>query len=110
LRAALGEEGAVPLGVAGREVEPALHVDAAPEPGDWEDPDSLDLAADDAQWGADSAAQGFTAAQARTDADADAADALATCSASLSLAAHLQRQALSLRLSPPDRAALTILI
>ncbi len=75
------------------------------EPSDWEGDGSQDIAADDAEWGVDASARGPNAGQG--DDDFNPAE---HNSSSATLQEHLHRQALSLRLSDEDRAALYMLI
>jgi RNA polymerase sigma-54 factor len=81
----------------------------ASEPSDWEGDGSLDVAADDASYeadlGADAGSRSASAAQASDDFDPSQNNAAAS-----TLQEHLHRQALSLRLSQEDRAALYMLI
>ncbi|MBY0453780.1 MAG: RNA polymerase factor sigma-54 [Burkholderiaceae bacterium] len=70
---------------------------------DWEGDGSIDMAPDDSEWGGDAPAR--TSAQG--DGEADAAD---LAHGHESLSAFLHRQALALRLSEIDRAALHFLI
>ena len=73
------------------------------EPTDWEGDGSSDTAPDDSEWGGDAPAS-------KSSTDAETADATELARSQLSLQDHLHRQALSLRLSEPDRAALYALI
>ena len=73
------------------------------EPG-WEGDGSADMAPDDSEWGGDAPARQHGAA---ADEDSDASEWL---HAPESLTAHLHRQALALRLSDVDMAALRFLI
>ena len=68
----------------------------------WDGDGSMDLSPDDPEWGGD--------AQARNGDDEDGADAVSLAGSLGSLTDHLHRQALSLRLSELDRAALRFLI
>jgi RNA polymerase sigma-54 factor len=77
----------------------------ASEPTDWEGDGSQQISADDPQWGGDAPAHGRSA-QASDD-DFNPADHQASAS---SLQAHLHQQALTLRLSEMDRAAVYVLI
>ena len=70
----------------------------------WEGDGSVDMGADDGEWGGDAPARG---ALAQGDDELDASDRAV---AHESLTAHLHRQALALRLSPEDAAALRFLI
>ena len=82
---------------------PADTVDAFDAP-DWGGDGSTDLAPDDSEWGGDAPARGQ---QGDGDAQAEAAD---LAHGHESLTAFLHRQALALRLSEADRAALHFLI
>ncbi|MBP8204495.1 MAG: RNA polymerase factor sigma-54 [Giesbergeria sp.] len=82
---------------------PADTVDAFDAP-DWGGDGSTDLAPDDSEWGGDAPARGQ---QDDGDAQAEAAD---LAHGHESLTAFLHRQALALRLSEADRAALHFLI
>ena len=82
---------------------PADTVDAFDAP-DWGGDGSTDLAPDDSEWGGDAPARGQ---QGDGDAQAEAAD---LAHGHESLTAFLHRQALALRLSELDRAALHFLI
>ncbi|MCZ2406238.1 MAG: RNA polymerase factor sigma-54 [Burkholderiales bacterium] len=73
------------------------------EPG-WEGDGSTDMATDDSEWGGDAPARQHGAS---ADEDSDASEWL---HAPESLTAHLHRQALALRLSDVDMAALRFLI
>ena len=73
-------------------------------PQDWEGDGSLDISADDSEWGGDAPARGT-----RND-DEDAPTALELAGAHESLTDFLHQQALSLRLSEVDRCALRFLI
>ncbi len=69
----------------------------------WDGDGSVDMSPDDSEWGGD--------AKARTNnSDEETADAVELARSLGSLADHLHRQALSLRLSELDRAALRFLI
>jgi RNA polymerase sigma-54 factor len=72
-----------------------------PDPG-WDGDGSHDTAPDDSEWGGDAAPSSAS--------DPDAADPADWARSQDSLSAHLHRQALSLRLSQVDRAALYFLI
>jgi RNA polymerase sigma-54 factor len=74
------------------------------EPQDWEGDGSTDTAPDDAEWGNDASTRSTSAASD------DAADFTERNASHESLQDHLHRQALALRLSPADSAALTVLI
>ena len=67
----------------------------------WEGDGSMDLRPDDSEWGGDAI---------RSPRDDDSADAIDLARSSANLYEHLHRQALSLRLSELDRAALRFLI
>ena len=72
-------------------------------PDDWDGDGSADIAPDDGEWGGE--------APARTGSpDGDEADPGERAGGQESLSEHLQRQALALRLSPEDAAALRFLI
>ncbi|MDI9332567.1 MAG: RNA polymerase factor sigma-54 [Alphaproteobacteria bacterium] len=82
---------------ANREVEAGPDAEAG-----WEGDGSVDIAPDDIEWGGD--------APPSSAADPDASDATEWARSQESLPDHLHRQALSLRLSDADRAALRFLI
>ena len=93
--------------------ESAQERDDAPEPADeavqdvaesWDGDGSVDVNADDSEWGGDAKAR-----NGNNDGD-DSADAVELARSLGSLNDHLHRQALSLRLSELDRAALRFLI
>ena len=69
----------------------------------WEGDGSVDISPDDGEWGGEARARTHTA-------DEETADAVELARSLGSLADHLHRQALSLRLSELDRAALRFLI
>ena len=71
---------------------------------DWEGDGSAEFAPDDSEWGGEAPARDGARA------DDDAADATELARSQESLPDFLRRQALSLRLSAPDRAALHFLI
>ncbi len=73
-------------------------------PDDWEGDGSLDLAPDDGEWGGDAPARHAGAESG------DEVDAAERTGSHESLTEHLHRQALSLRLSGEDMAALRFLI
>lgn len=75
------------------------------EPADWEGDGSVDLAPDDSEWGGDAPAR--NGAGAGSD---DEVDATELARSQESLTAFLHRQALALRLSELDMAALRFLI
>jgi len=77
------------------------------EPNDWDGDGSQDIAANDLEWGVEASLRSASASAASSDPDYDLTE---SNSASLSLTQHLHRQALGLRLSPEDRAALGMLI
>ncbi|MFO6420235.1 RNA polymerase factor sigma-54 [Hylemonella sp. W303a] len=81
----------------------ATTVDLASD-GDWEGDGSVDLAPDDSEWGGDAPPR-----NGKQD-DDDAADATELARAHETLQDHLRQQALALRLTPADRAALLFLI
>ena len=74
------------------------------EPQDWDGDGSTDTAPDDAEWGVDAAPRSNNAA---SDDNSDFSERSGSYE---SLQDHLHRQALGLRLSPADSAALTVLI
>ncbi len=74
-------------------------------PDSWEGDGAVELVPDDSEWGGDAPARKNNLAG-----DEDAADAGELARSQESLQAHLHRQALSLRLTPLDRAALEFLI
>ena len=69
----------------------------------WDGDGSVDMAPDDSEWGGESQAR-------KHDSDDASADAVELARSQGSLTEHLHRQALSLRLSEIDRAALKFLI
>ncbi len=71
---------------------------------DWEGDGSIEMAPDDSEWGGDAPASG------RQSADEHEVSAADLAHGHESLTAFLHRQALGLRLSPEDRAALYFLI
>ena len=75
------------------------------QPDSWDGDGSLDLAPDDSEWGGDAPARGALA----PDGD-DELDPGERASRQPSLAEHLHQQALALRLTPEDAAALGFLI
>jgi RNA polymerase sigma-54 factor len=75
------------------------------EPSDWDGDGSQETAADDTEYGVDAGTRSVSASQAGDDYDPTENNAI-----SATLQEHLHRQALSLRLSPEDRAALGMLI
>ncbi|WP_348688652.1 RNA polymerase factor sigma-54 [Acidovorax soli] len=75
----------------------------ADEP-DWSGDGTVEMAPNDAEWGGDAPARN------RNDAEGDEADATELARSHESLTAFLHRQALALRLSELDRAALRFLI
>jgi RNA polymerase sigma-54 factor len=79
--------------------------DSSDIPQDWEGDGQLGISADDTEWGVDASAR--NSASAGGDDDYDAAE---HNSGHFTLQEHLHRQALSLRLSAEDRAALMMLI
>jgi RNA polymerase sigma-54 factor len=84
-------------GDANREVEAGPDVEAG-----WEGDGTQEMTPDDKEWGGD--------APPSSSGDPDAADASEWARSQESLTDHLHRQALSLRLSDTDRAALRFLI
>jgi RNA polymerase sigma-54 factor len=93
------------------DTEPAASNSASEEtpvttvPDDWEGDSSPDIAADDTEWGVDASARG-----PNSSAGSDDFDPTENSGSHTTLQEHLHRQALSLRLSPEDRAALGMLI
>ncbi len=79
---------------------PAEGADGEP---DWEGDGTVDLAPDDSEWGGDAPARA-------NNLDDERADATELARSQESLQSHLHRQALALRLSETDRAALRFLI
>ena len=79
-------------------------VEGEPSEPDWEGDGTVDLAPDDSEWGGDAPARNNNAG------DDERADATELARSQESLQAFLHRQALSLRLSPEDSAALRFLI
>ena len=79
---------------------------AMSEPDDWGGDGSVDIAPDDSEWGGDAPASQSTKQQ-NPDADVDATE---LARQQESLPSHLHRQALALRLSEVDSAALRFLI
>ena len=71
---------------------------------DWEGDGTVDMAPDDSEWGSDAPARGNTGG---SDDQVSAAD---LAFEHVTLQAHLHRQALGMRLSDTDRAALYVLI
>jgi RNA polymerase sigma-54 factor len=69
----------------------------------WEGDGSVDMQPDDSEWGGDAGSR-------KNNSDEDVADATELARSAGSLTDHLHRQALSLRLSEIDRAALRFLI
>ena len=79
---------------------------AMSEPDDWGGDGSVDIAPDDSEWGGDAPASQSTKQQ-NPDSDVDATE---LARQQESLPSHLHRQALALRLSEVDSAALRFLI
>jgi RNA polymerase sigma-54 factor len=75
------------------------------EPSDWDGDGSQEMSADDTEYGADAGTRSVSASTASDDYDPTENN-----SVSATLQEHLHRQALSLRLSQEDRAALHMLI
>ncbi len=71
----------------------------------WDGDGSVEFSADDSEWGGDAPASNHN-----NTADSDTADATELARMQESLTSHLHRQALALRLSPTDQAALRYLI
>jgi RNA polymerase sigma-54 factor len=83
---------------------PSTEPDAAPSLEEsWEGDGSVETAPDDSEWGGDAPAR-------KNNNDDDEADAIDLARSHETLQQHLHRQALSLRLSEEDRAALHFLI
>lgn len=99
----IGSLGSVSSTPAENSEAPAAPVDDGPS--DWEGDGTTEIAPDDSEWGSDAPAR-------RNDsgADGDEADATELARSAESLQAYLHRQALALRLSPEDSAALRFLI
>jgi RNA polymerase sigma-54 factor len=74
-------------------------------PNDWDGDGSAEFTPDDSEWGGDAPARNSSAG-----ASDDETDATTLAAEHVSLQAHLHRQALALRLSDVDRAALMFLI
>ncbi|MDA7418706.1 RNA polymerase factor sigma-54 [Xenophilus arseniciresistens] len=72
---------------------------------DWDGDGTIDVAPDDSEWGGDAPARNNNSSG-----DDDRADATELARSQESLQEHLHRQALALRLSPEDSAALRFLI
>jgi RNA polymerase sigma-54 factor len=85
------------------------HDDAAPaaEPSDWEGDGSQDTSADDTEYGVDASSPSASSGAGQGDDDFNPAE---HNSSAVTLQEHLHRQALALRLSEEDRAALYMLI
>jgi RNA polymerase sigma-54 factor len=79
----------------------------ADTPDNWEGDGQQEMSADDPEWGSDASARNSSSPASGSDDDFDPAE---RNSHHLTLQEHLHRQALSLRLSAEDRAALTMLI
>jgi RNA polymerase sigma-54 factor len=77
----------------------------ATEPSDWDGDGSQETSADDTEYGVDASARSVSASQGEGDYDPTEHNSSAS-----TLQEHLHRQALSLRLSLEDRAALYMLI
>ena len=99
----IGSLGSVSSTPAENSEAPAAPVDDGPS--DWEGDGTTEIAPDDSEWGSDAPAR-------RNDsgADGDEADATELARSAESLQAYLHRQALALRLSQEDSAALRFLI
>jgi len=100
--AAASVETSSPAGAGDADAPVSDAVDAEP---DWDGDGSVDLAPDDSEWGGDALPRGSGAGD-----DEERADATELARSHESLQQHLHRQALSLRLSPEDSAALRFLI
>ena len=96
-------DGFEPSGDAAGSVDGEQGGAAEAGPSDWEGEGSTEVVPDDGEWGGEAPAR-------RKDADNDDVDATDLARGGESLQAHLHRQALSLRLSEEDRAALRFLI
>lgn len=86
----------------GSEAQNDAETSAPAEAPDWEGDGTVDMAPDDSEWGGD--------APARSGGDGDETDATELARSHESLTAFLHRQALALRLSELDMAALRFLI
>ena len=95
--------GAASAGGTSAEVQNDHETGGAEEP-DWSGDGTVEMAPNDAEWGGDAPAR------TRNDAEGDEADATELARSHESLTAFLHRQALSLRLSDLDCAALRFLI
>ena len=83
--------------------EPAADDPSRTEP-EWDGDGTVDIAPDDSEWGSDAPARGNTGG------DDDQVSAADLAFEHVTLQAHLHRQALGMRLSDTDRAALYVLI
>ena len=97
------ERAADDASAAGDDAEAASSADLVAE--SWDGDGSVDMAPDDGEWGGDAPARGPGSGDAGDEPDAGERPAPQE-----SLAEHLHRQALALRLSPEDMAALRFLI
>ena len=80
-------------------------------PNDWEGDGSVDMSPDDSEWGGDATASMSSASQTSTQNNSESTlDATELARQQESLTMHLHRQALALRLSELDSAALRYLI
>jgi RNA polymerase sigma-54 factor len=80
-------------------------------PNDWDGDGSVDISPDDSEWGGDATASMSSASQNSSQNNSESTlDATDLARQQESLTMHLHRQALSLRLSELDRAALRYLI
>ncbi|MFM9880334.1 MAG: RNA polymerase factor sigma-54 [Burkholderiaceae bacterium] len=82
---------------------PAASTDGAPDELNWDGDGTTELRPDDGEWGGEAAAR-------KNNIQTDETDATELARQQESLQSHLHRQALSLRLSPEDQAALRYLI
>ena len=95
---------------AAAEYESEIGLEGAADAVNWEGDGTNEVFADEGEWGADDGARGVSAATSGNGDDSDR-DAVELAGAGDgSLAAHLHQQALRLRLTPEDRAALGFLI
>ncbi|MES2484238.1 MAG: RNA polymerase factor sigma-54 [Pseudomonadota bacterium] len=96
-------DGFEPSGDASGSVEGEHEAPLEAGPSDWEGEGSTEVVPDDGEWGGEAPAR-------RNDTDGDDVDATELARGGESLQAHLHRQALALRLSEEDKAALRFLI
>lgn len=95
---------AAPAEAAAQSDADAATPDIAEAEPDWDGDGTIDMAPDDSEWGGDAPAR------QRNDGDDERADATELARSQESLQSFLHRQALALRLSPEDSAALRFLI